>query len=573
MRSWEDELQELTAEFLAGGPARVSALQAATDRLAALPHDLPALAELRRLFHSLAGAGATYGVERLSTLAREGEALCLEVAEGETRPPQAIDEWRRLVREIAAAFVEAASRTGGAPAPGFATPGGPVTALVSPADGRKAHGSRPFFDIVVVDPDETVGRRVARLMAHDGVRIRNAASAAEARRAFDEAIPDGVLVDLQLPDGPGYGVIEDLRSRPGGDEPAVVIVSLTGDFLDQAEAIHAGADACFDTPVDWDEVAHKLSHLLERSVADVPRVLIVEDDPANAVYARTILEAVGYEVRVCDRPRHFNETLATFRPDLILMDIVLPEFNGFDLTRFVRQDNQYATLPIIFLTSETEVQARIQTVKAGGDDFLLKPVNPSLLIANVAARLERARFLKTLLNRDGLTRLLTHTSFMEQAQALMAQKRRHDTGPASLVMLDIDHFKTVNDTYGHQAGDRVLQTLSTTLRRHLRRSDVLGRYGGEEFGILLDTLSENEAARLMLRLLDEFGRTDHRAPDGTTFRATFSAGVAELLPSYTDLERWIQAADAALYGAKRTGRNRVLTSQDWVCSLRPATPA
>jgi diguanylate cyclase (GGDEF)-like protein len=563
MRSWEDEFRELTTEFLAGGPQRVGDLQAAIDRLEEAPHDLSALAELRRLFHSLAGAGGTYGVTSLTTLAREGEALCLEMAEGETRAPQALDEWRRLVREIAVGFVEAAPASA-AVSPGAASPAG------HPAGAQASRGS---FDIVVVDADETVGRRVARLMAHDGVRIRLAASVAGARQAFDEAMPDGVLVDLQLPDGPGYGVIEDLRSRPGGEVPAVVIVSLTGDFLDQAEAIHAGADACFDTPVDWDAVAQKLSHLLDRNVVDVPRVLVVEDDPANAVYARTILEAVGYEVRVCDRPRQFNETLAAFRPDLILMDIVLPEFNGFDLTRFVRQDNQYATLPIIFLTSETEVQARIQTVKAGGDDFLLKPVNPSLLIANVAARLERARFLKTLLNRDGLTRLLTHTSFMEHAQALMAQKRRPDRGPASLVMLDIDHFKTVNDTYGHQAGDRVLVTLSTLLRRHLRRSDVIGRYGGEEFGILLDALHENEAERLMLRLLDEFARTEHRAPDGTTFRVTFSAGVAELATSHTDLERWIQAADTALYGAKRAGRNRVLSSQDWLCSLRPATPA
>jgi diguanylate cyclase (GGDEF)-like protein len=255
------------------------------------------------------------------------------------------------------------------------------------------------------------------------------------------------------------------------------------------------------------------------------------------------------------------------------MDIVLPEVFGYDLAKFVRQDEQYVTLPIVFLTSDAELDARIQTVKAGGDDYLVKPVHPALLAATVAAKLERARFLKTLLNRDGLTRLLTHTSFMEQARALVAQKLRGDAEPACLVMIDLDHFKTINDTYGHQGGDRVIVSLSTLLRRHLRRSDVVGRYGGEEFGILLDQVTEADAVRLLTRLSHEFATVGHRAPTGATFRATFSAGIAQFDFRSMDLERWIQAADAALYGAKRAGRNRVMTHGEWLAALRPGMPA
>jgi len=108
-------------------------------------------------------------------------------------------------------------------------------------------------------------------------------------------------------------------------------------------------------------------------------------------------------------------------------------------------------------------------------------------------------------------------------------------------MIDIDHFKTINDSFGHQAGDRVLVSLSILLRRHLRRSDIVGRYGGEEFALVLDHLSEEHAVRLIQRLLTEFSVLEHHAPSGAAFRATFSAGVAMFDASSMDLERWIQA--------------------------------
>ena len=133
------------------------------------------------------------------------------------------------------------------------------------------------------------------------------------------------------------------------------------------------------------------------------------------------------------------------------------------------------------------------TVQAGGDDFLVKPVPPALLVSSVAARLERARFLNMLLSRDGLTQLLTHTYFMEQVEAVVLRRRREPDVPATLVMLDIDHFKSINDAHGHQAGDRALRALAALLRRHVRRSDPLGRYGGEEFAILLDGVHERDA--------------------------------------------------------------------------------
>ena len=151
-----------------------------------------------------------------------------------------------------------------------------------------------------------------------------------------------------------------------------------------------------------------------------------------------------------------------------------------------------------------------------------------MLLSVVASRLERARFLKNLLNRDGLTRLFTHTALIERAQALQAQKGRDPSRHFAWVMIDLDHFKSVNDRFGHPVGDRVLATLAALLRRRLRQSDTIGRYGGEEFVVLFEGLPEPEVLHLMGRVLEEFREIDLEAPGKPSFRATFSAGVTML---------------------------------------------
>ena len=187
----------------------------------------------------------------------------------------------------------------------------------------------------------------------------------------------------------------------------------------------------------------------------------------------------------------------------------------------------------------------------------MKPVVAPLLLSTVAARIERSRFVRQLLSRDGLTRLLTHTAFIEAAQTLHARQQEDPTRPVAWVMIDVDHFKSVNDRFGHPVGDRVLASLAALLRRRLRQSDRVGRYGGEEFATLIEELPEAEVVRLVERLLAEFGAMEHHAADGQPFHTTFSAGVAMLKPGMS-LDAWKKAADDALYAAKSAGRNRVM---------------
>lgn len=546
--SWEEEFNTLVAEFVESAETRLAAFRTALDRLNAAPESTPALQELKRHFHRLAGTGLTFGFAELSALASQGEELVDErLRAGLTTSVDDLARYRTLIDALDNGFAGAKT--------------GLQRWRTSPA--AAGEGLRDPIDVLIVDDDEGTQKRLVRVLAQEGMAGRRVSTVATARQAIDQQIPSGLIVEITLPDGEGYSVVEYLRGKPGGDQAAVVMLSRLNAFLDQTEAIHAGADACFEKPLDWDALVAKLHQLLDRDPDEAPRILVVEDDESQGAFVRSTLEQAGYQVKLTVSPRHFNEEFAAYRPDLLILDINLPEVNGHDLARFVRQDDQHATLPIIFLTGERDQQARIATVEAGGDDHIVKPVHPSLLVASVAARLERARFLKMLLNRDGLTRLLTHSSFMEQARALVDRKgqealhgERHS--PATMVILDIDHFKTINDSYGHQAGDRVLKSLSALLRRHVRRSDLIGRYGGEEFAILLDNVHENDSVRLMMRLLREFGQLEHQAPDGSTFRVTFSVGVARLNAPDMDLYGWFNAADGALYAAKKAGRNRVV---------------
>ena len=164
--------------------------------------------------------------------------------------------------------------------------------------------------------------------------------------------------------------------------------------MDKVEAIHGGADGYFEKPVDWKALMRRLSTSWTPA-SPTPRASSrVEDDPQQASYLKSILESGGYEVAVCADPKGFEAALGEFRPDLVLMDILLPEISGYDLVRYLRQDERNAALPVLFLTTESQMQSRFRSAQVGGDDHLTKPIVPPVLLSVVASRLERARFLR-----------------------------------------------------------------------------------------------------------------------------------------------------------------------------------
>jgi diguanylate cyclase (GGDEF)-like protein len=501
--------------------------------------DLERLLELMRIFHRFAGISASFGVPKAGPLGKQGETAALALSRRKAAPTaEDVENWRRLLADIR-------------------------RLLDAPREDTSATTLPPRTEtpgtVLVVDADPEVRALVVEQLANEGLLAKEAGSQAEALEAIAAAMPDAIVADVVLPDAQGCGLVEAVRAMPDGAELPIVVLSPHTAFEDKVEAIHCGADALFEKPVDWKSLLRRLQLLMERSEPMPYRVLSVEDDADHAAFIRSVLEAAGHDVQVLGDPTRFEESLQEFNPDIVLMDVILPGASGYDLVRFLRQDERYVTVPAVFLTTEGQAISRFRSARAGGDEHLVKPVSPPLLLATIAARVERARFLKSLMERDGLTRLLNHTAFAERAHTVHAQYDRDASRQCAWVMVDVDHFKAVNDTYGHPVGDRVLAALSALLRRRLRQTDTIGRYGGEEFAVLFEGLPEAEVGRLMDRVRLEFGTIEHGGGDKGGFHCTFSAGVAMLEPGMS-LDAWRKASDDALYAAKHGGRNRVVTA-------------
>jgi diguanylate cyclase (GGDEF)-like protein len=290
----------------------------------------------------------------------------------------------------------------------------------------------------------------------------------------------------------------------------------------------------------------------EEPIPEAMRVLCVEDDPDQAAYLTAILEDAGFLTAWTSDAAQFDSAFASFRPDLLILDVNLPDASGIDLARTVRNSAASATLPILFLTQDRTLNTQLDGLRAGGDDYLTKPISAALLLTTVETRLERARVMRSLIDTDGLTGLLTHAAFdRELEKAAMEQERGE--GPFTLVTIDVDRFKMINDTHGHATGDRALAALGSLLRRSVRRTDTVGRCGGDELAMLLRRAGAGAAERLANEALQRCIAMSRKVP------VTFSGGVAELR-SGDSLEKWKQRADDAMYAAKRAGRARVVVA-------------
>ncbi len=371
--------------------------------------------------------------------------------------------------------------------------------------------------------------------------------------------PDTILIGIDFPEGQTAGPdkVNELRAKMEFDIP-VVFLSSSDNFLFRLSAVRAGGKAYFIKPVDIIALIDVLDQLTHMDQQEPYRILLVEDSKFQAAYYARVLGNEGMQTRVCTEPSEVLDVMADFNPDLILLDMYMPECSGMELANLVRQVERFVSIPIVYLSAERDVDVQLLAMSHGGDDFLSKPIKPDHLIASVRTRVIRYRRLRSLMLRDGLTGLLNHTTINEYLDQEIARAKRQNT-TVSFVMIDLDKFKQVNDTYGHPAGDRVLKSLSRLLNQRLRRADVIGRYGGEEFSLILpDTTGEN-ARYVMEDIRRRFKKIVHSSGD-QHFTVSFSSGIASY-PSYSTANEIKEAADQALYQAKRAGRDQVVLSK------------
>jgi diguanylate cyclase (GGDEF)-like protein len=289
------------------------------------------------------------------------------------------------------------------------------------------------------------------------------------------------------------------------------------------------------------------------------RILVVDDDPFSARLVDSVLRGAGFQSTFCCDPDKAFQTILSENPDLIILDVVMPRMDGFRLCQRVRAHPGLQLTPIIFVTRKGDVEQRVRGLQLGGNDYVAKPFEPQELVARVRSHLQRLSELRELAIRDGLTRCYNNKYFKMRMEHELFRARRLGTGLV-LGMLDVDHFKRLNDSYGHPAGDAVLSHLASILTASVRSSDVVARYGGEEFGFLLVEAAVPEATIITERLRERIARHRFEVPavqnDLITLGCTVSIGLAALQPADTAASL-LARADSALYEAKNTGRNRV----------------
>jgi diguanylate cyclase (GGDEF)-like protein len=369
-----------------------------------------------------------------------------------------------------------------------------------------------------------------------------------------------ILVDILYDDAhnPEYTILDEISNLHLGSQ-ALIFISEHDDQAVRLKSIQVGGAAFFTKPINIVSLIDKLDSL-HRTISNpqLPRVLIVEDQDPVASYYQMILKMSGMDAQIATKSNIVLDQVREFHPDLILMDTFMSEINTMDLARVIRQIDDFVSIPIIFLSGEDDFKKRIEALDLGGDDFLIKPIKASHLKAVVRSRLERSKILRSYMVRDSLTNLLNHTSFRNVlAQEVNRSKRQNSE--LSLAMLDIDHFKMVNDTYGHAAGDSVLKGLSRLLQQRLRTYDIIGRYGGDELVALLIDCDVNHSVKIMEEIRIHFSEIEFYSDDIKALFLTFSCGISTF-PKFQTAEELSDSADQALYFAKAGGRNQIHVS-------------
>lgn len=354
------------------------------------------------------------------------------------------------------------------------------------------------------------------------------------------------------------------RCRHFAKSGPVILVSDKTGFDCRLNAARHGVTALVRRPVNPIEMSEWLQYFADRKSAEPFTVLIVDDDWLTAEVAAEVLRSDGISVVTVSDSTRALDAIEEQPPDLILMDIQMPLVDGVELTRVIRQSRQFFSVPIIFLSAERDEARQIEARRLGGDDFFQKPIVPDRLISLVRLRADRSKHLRSMIERDRLTGLYDPTAFRERLAHELNRCSRMGS-ELSLALIDLDHFKLVNDRYGHLSGDHVLRTLASQLTADLRGIDIVGRCGGEEFGVVLLDTGADQAAYAIDRVRQHFGQIAFGTADGP-YNVTFSAGIACSRESGHQLTDILTVADKALYDCKRHGRNMVRTASNGTSS-------
>ncbi|MDG2989575.1 response regulator [Candidatus Synechococcus calcipolaris G9] len=376
---------------------------------------------------------------------------------------------------------------------------------------------------------------------------------------LEQRQPNVVILNPNLAPSPEESV--RLLTDLGQQSPAIPSIVFTEQdtWRDRLAAIRLGGRVCLSKPIRADQVLTSVQQLLQRQDKTQANILTVDDDPVTLAVLKRLLEPWGMRVTAVQDPQRFWDVLEETNPDLLVLDVQMPGINGIELCQVVRNDSRWSRLPILFLTASRESALVTQLFAAGADDFVNKPIVGPELITRIVNRLDRTRLLKSLAEIDPLTGVANRRKATEDIDKFIDIAQEYQQS-VCVALLDLDHFKQINDRYGHDVGDDVLVTTARILRQSLRSEDVVARWGGEEFLLGMYGVPLTAAHSRLQKCLDKLSQYTFKPGEQAPFQVSFSAGIAQFPHHGQDLTSLYRMADTYLYEAKAAGRRQIISA-------------
>lgn len=515
----DEAYRQLQREYLEALPTALAELRKHIEAFRAGERVIPAL---RTEFHRLAGSGGSYGFPEISEIARATEQLLFA-----SPPPEAADRLEDAVRRLEAAGTVGRARVA---AGADEAEAGPRAVLVLPPTADR---DRITEALVAVDYTVDLRGRHEDPLAVTGQRR-----------------VDLLVIGTAPGEGDASAVASSWTSRRSTRPRAVVLVE-TLRAVDRLRAVAAGVDAVFPA---------------ERVAADLPRyartlaqngpppstVLLLGGDAEHTSRAVAALEQSNIRVVRSPSARAARELLDREVPDLLALTPRLADGDGLAVLRDVREDPRFHLLPVVVIGAP-DVALQVEALRAAADDFVADTAPPELLLQSVVSRAERGRRLREMLLRDELTGLLNHGALMGELEYAVEYARRHG-GPLSFVVFDLDRFGEVHERFGQIVGDQVLLHVANVFRSNVRASDVIGRFGAEEFAMVLRGAGASGAAVVAAKLRHVLGEHAASTAEGVIIPLNVTVGWAAHPADGTTAGELAHAAMRALRREKAEGR-------------------
>lgn len=413
--------------------------------------------------------------------------------------------------------------------------------------------------LLIIDDDAVLTKQIKKEGLNWGFEIEVATNLKLARKLISSHPPDVIVLDITFP-----GIKDDglnLLAELAQESPSipVLIVTARNQLSARVQVARSGGKVFLQKPISSEEIIKAVIQEVNRNQKPEAKILIVDDDLTVLAILSNLLTPWGFEVKTSADPQQFWQDLTTTGPDLLILDIEMPSFSGIELCQVVRGDPRWSDLPVLFLSAHRDADTVHRVFAAGADDYVQKPIIGPELIARILNRLERSRMMHRFAEIDELTGVATrHKSIGDLERSLHLAERENK--PFCLIVLDLDHFKQVNDRYGHEVGDYVLSLFGKRLKQFFRSEDIAARWGGEEFVLGLYGLTQDKGMERLSDFQKIWRREEFTDANNKRFGVTFSAGIAEYPNHGVTLPQLYRVADSALYRAKAMGRNRILVS-------------